>query len=57
MAFQKKNGTKRHVDSDPETATLDGVNERNLLRKLDLRLLPAVSLLYLLSFLDRSNGG
>ncbi|RDX50201.1 MFS general substrate transporter [Polyporus arcularius HHB13444] len=34
---------------------LDGVNERALLRKLDLRLLPAVSLLYLLSFLDRSN--
>jgi hypothetical protein len=27
-----------------------------LLRKLDLRLLPAVSILYLLSFLDRSNG-
>lgn len=26
-----------------------------LIRKLDLRLLPAVSVLYLLSFLDRSN--
>lgn len=33
-----------------------GVNERALLRKLDLKLLPAVTLLYLLSFLDRSNG-
>ena len=32
------------------------VNERALLRKLDLRLLPAVGILYLLSFLDRSNG-
>ncbi|KAF2202887.1 MFS transporter [Delitschia confertaspora ATCC 74209] len=31
------------------------VNEKALLRKLDLRLLPAVSILYLLSFLDRSN--
>lgn len=33
-----------------------GVNEKALLRKLDLNLLPAVTLLYLLSFLDRSNG-
>ena len=32
-----------------------GVNEKALLRKLDWRLLPAVSVLYLLSFLDRSN--
>ena len=32
------------------------INEKSLLRKLDLRLLPAVSVLYLLSFLDRSNG-
>ena len=31
-------------------------NERSLLRKLDRRLLPAVGVLYLLSFLDRSNG-
>ena len=30
--------------------------EKALLRKLDLRLLPALTLLYLLSFLDRSNG-
>ncbi|KAF3069378.1 hypothetical protein CFAM422_007457 [Trichoderma lentiforme] len=35
----------------------DGVNERALLRKLDWRLLPAVGVLYLLSFLDRSNVG
>jgi hypothetical protein len=32
------------------------IDEKRLLRKLDLRLLPAVSVLYLLSFLDRSNG-
>lgn len=30
-------------------------NERALLRKLDLKLLPALTILYLLSFLDRSN--
>lgn len=31
------------------------INEKSLLRKLDRKLLPALSLLYLLSFLDRSN--
>jgi len=39
-----------------ETGTATPVNEKALLRKLDLRLLPAVGILYLLSFLDRSNG-
>ena len=33
------------------------IDEKKLLRKLDLHLLPRVSLLSLLSFLDRSNGG
>lgn len=32
-----------------------GINERMLLRKLDLHLLPGVCVLHLLSFLDRSN--
>lgn len=32
------------------------VNEKSLLRKIDAQLLPAVGILYLLSFLDRSNG-
>ena len=32
-----------------------GINEKKLLRKLDLHLLPGVCVLYLLSFLDRSN--
>lgn len=36
-------------------AALD-INENSLLRKIDLKLLPAVGILYLLSFLDRSNG-
>lgn len=34
----------------------ESVNEKSLLRKLDAKLLPAVGVLYLLSFLDRSNG-
>lgn len=43
-------------DSDTEAIAQSRVNEKALLRKLDWRLLPAVSVLYLLSFLDRSNG-
>ncbi|KZV65193.1 MFS general substrate transporter [Peniophora sp. CONT] len=34
-----------------------GVDERKLMRKVDLRLIPWLSLLYLLSFLDRTNIG
>ena len=41
-------------DEEIEAETF-GVSEKRLLRTLDLRLLPAVSVLYLLSFLDRSN--
>jgi hypothetical protein len=33
------------------------VNEKKTLRKMDLRLLPMLALLYLLSFLDRGNIG
>ncbi|KAG8681941.1 hypothetical protein FRC08_015314, partial [Ceratobasidium sp. 394] len=36
---------------------LDDKADRRLVRKLDWNLLPFVSLLYLLSFLDRSNIG
>jgi hypothetical protein len=32
-----------------------GINEGQLVRKIDWRILPGVILLYLLSFLDRSN--
>ncbi len=45
-----------HSESDSEGAEAQGINEAALLRKLDARLLPAVGILYLLSFLDRSNG-
>ena len=34
----------------------DGITDNFILRKLDWKLLPPLSLLYLLSFLDRSNG-
>jgi hypothetical protein len=41
---------------DGDTESLYGINQKAFLRKLDIKLLPPLSLLYLLSFLDRSNG-
>ncbi|KAL1869731.1 hypothetical protein VTK73DRAFT_2939 [Phialemonium thermophilum] len=43
--------------SDPEANPASEINERALMRKIDANLLPAVGILYLLSFLDRSNVG
>lgn len=42
--------------ASPTTSSLTNINEKALLRKLDYRLLPPLTILYLLSFLDRSNG-
>ena len=42
-------------DRDTNEAGTD-INEKALMRKIDSRLLPAVTVLYLCSFLDRSNG-
>ena len=42
--------------SELDDSTVADISERALLRKLDVKLLPAVGILYLLSFLDRSNG-
>ncbi|KAH6846941.1 major facilitator superfamily domain-containing protein [Chaetomium sp. MPI-CAGE-AT-0009] len=55
--------TKPKVESEPSSGSELGdtesgtIDEQALLRKLDWRLLPAVGVLYLLSFLDRSNVG
>ena len=43
--------------SELEDTEAGAVDEKALLRKIDWRLLPAVGILYLLSFLDRSNVG
>ncbi|KAF4598010.1 hypothetical protein EYR40_006359 [Pleurotus pulmonarius] len=43
------------ANSQPEIG--DAVSRRHIMRKLDIHLLPFVSLLYLLSFLDRANIG
>lgn len=42
--------------SDEVYTNPEGITEKKILRKLDLKLLPPLTLLYLLSFLDRSNG-
>lgn len=55
----EKAGTPVESPATSDTEALDGtgrVDEKALLRKLDYHLLPAVGILYLLSFLDRSNG-
>ena len=46
-------GAASDTDESPTNPT--PIDEKKLLRKLDLRLLPPLTLLYLLSFLDRSN--
>ncbi|XRM41005.1 hypothetical protein ABZX51_004304 [Aspergillus tubingensis] len=43
--------------ASPSTSSVTNINEKALLRKLDYRLLPPLTILYLLSFLDRSNVG
>ncbi|GLA36677.1 hypothetical protein AnigIFM63309_003000 [Aspergillus niger] len=44
-------------DSHHVESNLDHIDERKLLRKMDLRLMPMLTLLYLFSFLDRGNIG
>ncbi|KAF5373924.1 hypothetical protein D9758_000869 [Tetrapyrgos nigripes] len=56
----ERNGqaTETDVELNPtssRTSTIANVKEQNLLRKLDAHLLPGLVVLYLLSFLDRSN--
>jgi hypothetical protein len=56
VALEGQNGTgNSSSDSDEEYANPTGINEKALIRKLDWKLLPPLTLLYLLSFLDRSN--
>ena len=56
VADEKGNVTPDSASDDPETvAATYGVSEKHLVRKLDRHLLPGVCVLYLLSFLDRSN--
>jgi len=54
--FSHHQGVSLEQDSGSEQdAAAYGIKEGALLRKLDRHLLPGVCILYLLSFLDRSN--
>jgi len=57
-AMSEKERTKvEEANSDHATEESGGeIDEKRLLRKLDWHLLPLVTVLFLLSFLDRSNG-
>lgn len=56
MANETKIASSSELSDEPASVAEHGINEKALLRKIDRRLLPAVGILYLLSFLDRSNG-
>lgn len=48
--------TVSSIISDDSVPNPTGIDEKALVRHLDWKLLPPLTLLYLLSFLDRSNG-
>lgn len=48
---------KRVATATGETVDFSMVDEAKTLRKMDIRLIPMLALLYLLSFLDRGNIG
>jgi hypothetical protein len=48
-------GNQKALSDSSNEGVHQSINEKSLLRKLDFKLLPPLSLLYLLSFLDRSN--
>jgi hypothetical protein len=55
-----RNYDEKHPDRESAAASppsFDGVDEAAVLRKMDLRLIPMLSILYLLAFLDRGNIG
>lgn len=50
-------GQLESSDRDREFVGFDRKREAKLLRKMDIRLIPVLALLYLMSFLDRGNIG
>ena len=54
--FKEENDSEKAASSNEQaTIVYDEVEAKRILRKVDLRLLPCLTLLYLLSFLDRGN--
>jgi len=58
MSNEKEQAKIDEASSDRATdeGGPDAIDEKKLLRKLDWHLVPGLTLLFLLSFLDRSNG-
>jgi len=58
MSNEKEQTKVDEASSDRATdeSGPDAIDEKKLLRKLDWHLIPGLTLLFLLSFLDRSNG-
>ncbi|KAJ5120928.1 uncharacterized protein N7515_010316 [Penicillium bovifimosum] len=60
-ALEKNADVRPDTEADAKygysASIAEGIDEKALLRKLDYRLLPPLTILYLLSFLDRSNVG
>ena len=58
-ALEKHQGDPSSVESVPRARyeDIDPVMEKQVIRKMDLRIVPLVSALYVLAFLDRSNIG
>ncbi|KAM5440034.1 hypothetical protein McanMca71_004966 [Microsporum canis] len=55
-AVQEKRGSESGSTSSAE-ADFSDIDEKKVIRKMDIRLIPALAILYLLSFLDRGNIG
>jgi hypothetical protein len=52
---QLSDESEKNQDQVSDDIVFDDVETKRLLRKVDFRLLPILTLLYLMSFLDRSN--
>jgi hypothetical protein len=53
----EKLGRFQNEDVEQTSNTVHNLDEKKILRKMDIRLLPMLSILYLLCFLDRGNIG
>lgn len=57
LAEQKQDEGASHDDAEGASNEFGHINPKKVRTKLDVRLIPVVALLYLLSFLDRGNIG
>ena len=56
-AVKRESGDVEAALAEPAVGEIDPVVEKRVRRKLDLHIVPLLSALYLLAFLDRSNIG